>query len=99
MHVLRLEEDSVGGGCRRLNEVLSSPLVSFSADSDLEPDVALDEQRRLNANGSIRVDESADDFDSIKTTRNPIRWQEARPGDVDNCSAQHVTRFRRKNQR
>lgn len=95
VHVLRLEKDSVGGGGRRLDEVLSSPLVGLGADSDLESNVALDEQRWLDADGSVGVDECADDFDGVEATRDAIRWKEARSGDVDNCSAQHVAGLRR----
>lgn len=95
VHVLRLKEDSVGGGGRRLNEVLSPPLVGLGADSNLESNVALNEQRWLDANGSVGVDECADDFDGVEAARDTIRWKEARSGDVDNCSAQHVAGLRR----
>lgn len=99
MHVLCFEKDPVGGCRRCLDKVLSSPFVRFGSDSYFEADVSLDQQRRLYTNGTICVDESSHHFNGVETTRYSVRRKKAGSRDVNNCSAQHVSGLRRKNER
>lgn len=80
------------------DKVTSLPLVLFSSDGDFEAHVALSQHKRLNANHSIAVHIPANDLFRVEAAGDAIVGLEARSRDVDDCTAQHVSGFRGKDQ-
>jgi len=80
------------------NEVLSLPVVGSTIDGDVEAYVALVLEERLHADRAIPVDHRAYHDFVLEAALDLLALVEARPCDVDNSAAQHVTALRGENQ-
>lgn len=83
------------------DEVCSSPFVVIIivAKTNEEIDVALVLQVWLHTNCTISVYHCTHHHDVLEEAHDFLTFVEARPGDVDDGAAQHVSAFRGENQR